>query len=374
MSQRMSYLIDLSQVSLSEGETPSSWIHAMTIGTYDHPVYGEIAFTEDRLQRFASSVVNKVRDIEPDIDYDHKVHNGDAAGWVKNAEVRADGLYVFVEWTKTAAEKIKSKAYKYFSPEFLDEWTHPKSATKFQDVLSGGAITNRPFLKDLQPLNLSEFIIEPGQAKDPEERNDMDPKKFAELLGLPADATEEQLLAKTKEFKDKAEKPPAQLSDADAELKKLSESNPAIKKLMESQQLLVEQNAKTAATLRLSEVRNNVTQLSEDLRLKNVALPAAAIEGLTKVLHESNENLGKQILELVKGLGETGLVELGEKGQQRTSSNSDPVKYFTEKIAKVQVDHKLSFADAVAKLAIEEPDAYREYAHNSYAVPLGGNN
>jgi len=371
MSQRMSYLVDLNQVSLTEGETPSSWIHAMTVGTYDHPVYGEIAFTEDRLQRFATSVVNKVRDIEPDIDYDHKAHNGDAAGWVKNAEVRADGLYLFVEWTKQAAEKIKSKAYKYFSPEFLDEWQHPKSSTKFQDVLSGGAITNRPFLKDLSPLNLSEFIVNPG--KDPEERTDMDPKKFAELLGLPADATEEQLLAKTKEFKEKAEKPPTVLSDADAELKKLSESNPAIKLLMESQKSLAEEHARTQATLRLSEVRNSVTQLGEELRTKNVALPAVAIEGLTKVLHESNDVLGKQILELVKGLGETGLVELGEKGQQRTNANADPVKFFTDQIVKTQTDFKLDYADAVAKLAIEQPDAYREYAQNSYAVQ-GGNN
>jgi Mu-like prophage I protein len=372
MSQRMSYLVDLSQVSLSEGETPSSWIHAMTVGTYDHPVYGEIAFTEDRLQRFASSVVSKVRDIEPDIDYDHKAHNGDAAGWVKNAEVRADGLYLFVEWTKTAAEKIKSKAYKYFSPEFLDEWTHPKSATKFQDVLSGGAITNRPFLKDLSPLNLSEFIIEPGKVADPEERNDMDPKKFAELLGLPETATEEQILAKTKELKEKAEKP-AVLSDADAELKKLSETNPAIKLLMESQQKLAEENARNSAALRLSEVRGSVTQLGEELRVKDVALPASTIESLTKVLHESNPDIGKAVLEIVKGLGETGFVELGEKGKQRTNNSADPIKFFTEQIVKVQTEHKLSYADAVQKLALEQPDAYREYAHNSYAVS-GGNN
>lgn len=372
MTQRMSYLVDLSKISLSEGESPSSWIHAMTVGKYDHPVYGEIAFTEDRLQRFAKSVVNKVRDIEPDIDYDHKVHNGDAAGWVKNAEVRSDGLYLFVEWTKTAADKIKQKAYKYFSPEFLDEWTHPKSSTTFQDVLSGGAITNRPFLKDLSPLNLSEML---SGSEDPPERNDMDPKKFAELLGLAEGATEEQLLAKTKEFIEKANKPPVQLSDADTELKKLAETNPAIKLLMEQQKELREQNARTTATLRLSEVRGNVMTLSEELRAKDVALPGAVIETLTKVLHETPDATGKIVLEMVKALGETGFVVLGEKGKARTgSTEADPIKQFSELVVKAQTDHKLSYTDAVSKVALENPDAYRAYAGASYAVQPGGGN
>lgn len=371
MTQRMSYLVDLTKISLSEGDTPSSWIHAMTVGKYDHPVYGEIAFTEDRLKRFATSVVDKVREIEPDIDYDHKAKTGDAAGWVKNAEVRADGLYLFVEWTKTAADKIRSKAYRYFSPEFLDEWTHPKNATKFQDVLAGGAITNRPFLKDLSPLNLSEML---SGSEDPPERNDMDPKKFAELLGLAEGTSEEDMLAKIKEFMEKANKPPVTLSDADAELKKLAETNPAIKLLMDQQKELREQAVKTNLTLRLAEVKSNVYQLGEELRAKSVALPAAVIESLTKVLHESPDTTGKLVLDMVKALGETGFVELGEKGRARTASSTDPIKLFSDLVVKQQTENKLSYADAVNKAALENPDAYRDYAGASYAVQPGGAN
>jgi|SRR5690349_14144842 len=373
MTQRMSYLVDLSQVNLSEGETPSSWIHAMTVGKYDHPVYGEIAFTEDRLKRFARSVVDKVREIEPDIDYDHKARTGDAAGWVKNAEVRADGLYLFVEWTKTAAEKIKSKAYKYFSPEFVDEWEHPKTKAKFQDVLNGGAITNRPFLKDLSPLNLSEML---DHSEDPEERKEMDPKKFAELLGLAEGASEDVILAKIKELQEKANKPPVTLSDADAELKKLAETNPAIKLLMDQQKELRETSARTTAALRLAEVRGNVMQLGEELRAKDIAIPAAVIETLTKVLHETPDTTGKIVLEMVKALGETGFVVLGEKGGagQQNQNGSDPIKQFSDLVSKAQTDHKLSYVDAVQKVALENPDAYRNYAGASYAVQPGGAN
>jgi phage I-like protein len=366
----MSYLVDLSTVVLDEGATPSSWIHAMTKGKYDHPVYGEINFTNERLKGFAESVVKKVRGIDPDIDYDHKARSGEAAGWVKNAEVRDDGLYLFVEWTTDAVQKIKSKAYRYFSPEFLDEWTDPKTTTVIPDVIAGGAITNRPFLKDLAPLNLSEML---NPDEDPEEEgNKMDPKKFAELLGLAEGASEEDMLAKIKEFKDKAAKPPITLSDADAELKKLAETNPAIKLLMDQQQQLREDNAKTTATLRLAEVRNSVTQLGEDLRPKGVALPAASIETLTKVLHETPDHIGKAVVDMVKALGETGFVELGEKGRARTTADTDPVKVFSELVVKAQTDHKLSYVDAVSKVALENPDAYRDYAGASYAVQPGG--
>lgn len=370
MTQRMSYLVDLNKVTLSDSETPSSWIHAMTKGKYDHVVYGEIDFSDERLQRFAQSVKQKVRDIDPDIDYDHKARSGDAAGWVKDAEVRSDGLYLYVEWTANAAKKIKAKEYRYFSPEFVDEWVHPKNGTKFQDVLNGGAITNRPFLKDLAPLNLSEMLLDEEVVDDPEEGKEMDPKKFAELLGLPADATEEQLLAKTKEFKEKAEKviPPTD----DVALLQLAETNPAIKALMESQKKLEEQNARNTAALRLSEVRGNVLQLNEHLRTKKFALPATTFEALTKVLHESPEAVGVQVLDMVKALGETGFVQLGEVGQQRTNSETDPVKAFSDLVIKAQADYKLDYADAVGRVAQENPDAYKSYAHASYAVQ-GGN-
>jgi phage I-like protein len=366
MSQRMSYLVDLRTVVLDESGTPSSWIHAMTRGKYAHPVYGEINFTDERLNRFAESVVKKVRGIEPDIDYDHKARTGDAAGWVKNAEVRSDGLYLFVEWTGEAVQKIKNRAYRYFSPEFLDEWEHPKDGTKFQDVLAGGAITNRPFLKDLAPLNLSELLV---GAEDPEEEgNEMDPKKFAELLGLAEGASEDVMLAKIKELQETASKQPVKLSDADEELRKLAETNPAIKLLMDQQRELREQNAKTTATLRLAEVRNNVTLLNEELRSKNVALPAATIEVLTRVLHETPDATGKTVLDMVKALGETGFVELGEKGRARTGGGTtDPIKQFSDLVVKAQTDHKLSYVDAVQKVALENPDAYREYAGASYA-------
>lgn len=184
---KMSYLVDLSTLKFDElAENVSSWIMAMPIGKYNHPVYGKIDITSDRVQRFAANVNNGVRGIDLDIDYDHKEYGGEAAGWVRQAEPRNDGLWILVEWTTKAYEAIKSKAYRYFSPEFDDTWTHPSSGEKFKDVLFGGGITNRPFLKGIQPLNLSEDYYKTGEIKL-KENNSMDPDQIKELaakLGL----------------------------------------------------------------------------------------------------------------------------------------------------------------------------------------------
>lgn len=154
------YFVDLRGLSLTEGS--ATWIQAMPLGTYDHPMYGKIQFTHERILRFAQSVKDRVRTTDLDIDYDHKQYNGEAAGWVRDAEARTDGLWLLVEWTKTAYTKIKEGAYKYFSPEFYDEWQHPKTKVKHKDVLFGGGITNRPHIRDILPINLSEFWkIEP---------------------------------------------------------------------------------------------------------------------------------------------------------------------------------------------------------------------
>ena len=55
----------------------------------------------------ALNVKNEVRDTQLDVDYDHKSQSGKAAGWIKDAQARSDGLYLQVEWTNTATEAIK---------------------------------------------------------------------------------------------------------------------------------------------------------------------------------------------------------------------------------------------------------------------------
>jgi phage I-like protein len=150
--------IDLSDVQLAEGDL--TWLHTMNFGTYQHPKWGSIEFNAERLQRFAQNVKNKVRGIDLDIDYDHKEDPAKgkmAAGWIKDAEVRGNGLWIAVEWTPEGWKSVQDKEYRYLSPEYQDEWKHNGTGETHRDVLFGAALTNRPFLKDLLPITMAEI-------------------------------------------------------------------------------------------------------------------------------------------------------------------------------------------------------------------------
>jgi len=153
-----SYTIDLSSTQLADGGR--TWLHAMTVGTYNHPTWGKIDFTFDRLRQFAQNIKSKVRGVELDIDYDHKndpAKGSKAAGWIKDADLRSNGLWIAVEFTPEGEKAVKDGEYKYLSPEYRDEWTHERTGETHKDVLFGAALTNRPFLKDLLPITMAEI-------------------------------------------------------------------------------------------------------------------------------------------------------------------------------------------------------------------------
>jgi hypothetical protein len=103
-----------------------------------------------------------VRGITPALDYDHRedrAKGGKAAGWVEAAEVRPDGLWIAVAFTAEALAEVRGGAWRYISPEFVTEWTHPRTGVRHTDVLLGAALTNRPFLRDLAPVAACEPAI-----------------------------------------------------------------------------------------------------------------------------------------------------------------------------------------------------------------------
>jgi hypothetical protein len=126
------YLVDLRGLSFDDATDTSTWIQAMTVGEYEHPVHGNIKITPERIQRFAANVNNRVRETDLDIDYDHKAYGGEAAGWVRQAEAREDGLWVLVEWTsgitRRRSRRSKTSCSGAGSP------TGPSSRTSFRST------------------------------------------------------------------------------------------------------------------------------------------------------------------------------------------------------------------------------------------------
>jgi phage I-like protein len=84
------------------------------------------------------------------IDYEHQSLKGGqapAAGWIKDLEVREDGLWAQVEWTDKAEKYLKQREYRYFSPVLrIDQ------ASRRPQELMNVALTNVPAIQGLSPL------------------------------------------------------------------------------------------------------------------------------------------------------------------------------------------------------------------------------
>lgn len=385
MEKDLLYLVDLTTVKLDEADgKKSSWIHALPLGEYTHPVFGKLNITPQKVKNFADSVKNKVRQVDPSINYTHQ-GDGEAAGWVKDAETRDTGLWVFVEWTTAAAQKIKEKAFRYFSAEYHDSWVDA-TGNAHSDVLFGGALTNRPFMKNLLPVNLSESSI--GYAyelveainKAKEVSVEMDLKKLAETLGMPADSTEEAVLAKLAELKPEPPKvvdpapkdgdkkvPQVPVVKLSEELKKLAEENPVIANLINT----VDAQNKALGEFQAGLLEADIAkQLSEFDQSKIVLTPRAKdlvhdflVEAPT-MLHEKFWNI-LGLLRNSSGL----MVELGERA-------GSTVKYGTAKNATDQfIDvcnqyaqtNKVTLGEAMDVVSRDQPQLYDGYRKDSYS-------
>lgn len=359
---KSSYILDVGGLALDEQNgVETSWVHALPIGDYKHPKYGTISVTAERAKRFAENIKNKVRGtVDPSINYVHNNEN-EAAGWVKNAEDRTDGLWLFVEWVKDAAQAIKDKKWRYFSSEFEDEWEDPQG-NKHKDVILGGALTNRPFMKDLVPVNLSEEtytlafdLISAVTGKDPETLkggnmplSEDDLKKIVEGVA-------------TKLSESKVTDPATKKLTDIPELKELAETNPLVKFLMdhvETQNSTLKTNAQS---LKEAEIAH---KLSEFDRSKIVLTPVARqrVQALMLELDETqNEALWSILTEMKRG--SSFLVELGERAGATVNYGSpkSAKKQLDELTAEIKKARSLSDVDALEAACAENPALYARY-------------
>lgn len=364
---KASYLVDVSGLAFDEQNgVKSTWVHALPIGTYKHPTYGTIAISEDRAKKFADNVNTKVRGIDLSINYVHD-NNNVAAGWVKKAESRQDGVWLFVEWTDDAASEISQKKWRYFSSEFEDVWEDPKGV-KHKDVMFGGALTNRPFMKNLLPINLSEQTYDNAF------------ELIAAIQGVPVDSlkggntvplSEEDLkkivegvaakFAETAPKNDPTPAPASSLLDM-PELKELAEQNPMVKLLVthvESQKINLGDSAKA---LKLAEIESKLKDFDNS---KVILTPVA--RGLAKELAELmpaelTENFWKLLTEMKKGT--SFLVELGERAGATVNYGTKKSAYaqLQEVAKRIKGEHKdLTETDAFDAAVQENPSLYNKY-------------
>jgi hypothetical protein len=414
---RFGYYADLRGLTFTENK---SWIQAMRVGEYHHPSYGKINFTPDRLLRFADSVKSKVRGIALDIDYDHKTDptkGNEAAGWVEDAKVEGDALFLLVDWTKSAVEKIKEKAYRYFSPEFQDEWTD-STGVQHRDVLFGGGITNRPYLKDLLPVNLSELAFERQLTEKKKEGNGMTEEQL-KLLGLPKDATEEQINAKLQAVTTAATNPhgttdhtgtthapnnaasdkqgrvdgkPFDATTAGAvdkdgnmvtpeefQLSELAKSQPALAFMLGEQMKQNKALSEQIAGLQQSNKVNEIRVKLNEYRTGDKILAPALLDEAALLLAKAPTALHEDLHKLLKTVqGGTSTVQLGEvghtnSGNRQTAGAKSAEEKVQEKVATMRKTFSeggsqgnFSEADAMMDIFAADPELFKTYQEESY--------
>ena len=132
-------------IKLSE-DTPHIIELATVVNGY-HASYGEVNITKEMLRSFVKNFREGVVGVDLMIDYDH--NQSEAAGWIKSVFLSSDEtkLYGEVRWTPQGAKTLSDRAFRYFSPEFTNNYVHPHTGVQHGPTLLGGGLVNRPFLK-----------------------------------------------------------------------------------------------------------------------------------------------------------------------------------------------------------------------------------
>lgn len=132
-------------------------IQIFRVGKWEHPDYGTVEVTKKTIKDVVQNFEENRRGIDLCVDENHEPDHK-ALGWYK--EVFADdggrAAYAKIELTKKGADLLNEGAYKYFSPEICFHKTDEESGDLITNLLVGGAFTNRPFFKGMQPLMATE--------------------------------------------------------------------------------------------------------------------------------------------------------------------------------------------------------------------------
>lgn len=125
-------------------------------GTFNDPRYGEFEITRDKLLAMVRNFDAKVYGQEIVLDVSHAPAAG-AAGFFKRLFLDGNKLRGEVELTEYGIDAIQKRGMIYLSAEYNEEFVENEPPYKnYGPVLKGAALTPRPVIKRLDPIQLSE--------------------------------------------------------------------------------------------------------------------------------------------------------------------------------------------------------------------------
>ena len=188
------------QADLSDASAPE-WIELLPAGVF----YGRDGRGPFRLDD-PDAVIESTHALQMNaglpIDYDHATDFGapegrpaPAAGWIREFQVRAGSLWGRVEWTARAADSIVAREYRYVSPVFQFD-----PATGSVTRLLRAGLTNNPNLH-LTAIAAAETAAAANAKDEKMELPTRDMQELREMLGLHANASGADVVAKVRELR-----------------------------------------------------------------------------------------------------------------------------------------------------------------------------
>lgn len=153
----------LVELNLAAADTGGTWVHVMPAGTFTGRDGRGPYILSDPDKVIAAS---RAAGMELVVDYDHQTDlaavrgvggTAPAAGWLKELQARADGIWGLVEWTASAGQKVQGREYRFLSPVF----THTKESGEVI-AIKRAALTNNPNLHLTALAAQDEAEGEPG--------------------------------------------------------------------------------------------------------------------------------------------------------------------------------------------------------------------
>ncbi len=327
-----------SSIILSEQKGVPNRVQVLRVGAFKHPKYGDFEITKKTLSDMVSNFDNRVRGIDLSFDYFHEAEEGVASAWVKRLFTEADGdeLWAEVDWTPKAHKLLSEREIRYFSPDFAFKWDDPEKGITHENVLFGGGLTNRPFVKEMQAIvaneNKGDDMTELEKAQ----------KKITELEKQTVKLTE-----KVEATEEKLEASETKLQDAQAKLDEMTASGP--EKIKELEAKIAALNAELSA-----EKEKLQNALSENDKAKEAAKLAEKERSFTVLLSEGKacaaqkDAFMKGDMDAFIKLSEP--VNLRGSGASHSEMQLDDETKATLKLAeeKMEKDKSLSKGDAIS--------------------------
>lgn len=420
MQEKRRYVISLEDVQFSD-DGNSGWVHLLPYTEVNHPQYGEVVINEEKVAGFVKNFEGNVVGTDLMVDYEHRngPEGGRAAAWFSALEQRDDGMWGQVSFVPRAAQAIKDGEYRYMSSEYFDEYTPSKKGSKkYKDVFMGAALTNRPFMKDLNPVNLAELddfdppsgqfppeevnyraafsstqrclnckFFMPGTSSDDADADGdggsclvvagvIDPDWLCDcFVPMYADSStyQEPEEVTMEEFLKKLAVALGMPEDAGEEkvfaevIKRVTTSAPEPVQTEDAvQKAFAEQFPEQAATLKALEERNLALEIKDLVKSwtsdAKFGVPPALLEDLTGLRKMFSDDLAVAFDTFMTKLTGTGLVRMGEKGGTDPTKMGDASEQFLGLVRKYREEHeKVSFGDAVRAVSKAHPDLAKAY-------------